>query len=122
MMNNQVYLKENLKNKATKSYVSLPPLILQPGDNIFFNGDIYYEAVNGFEESNISDSFINIAFAAPTLKTLDNFRLEFYTIVDKFRNLGDEDYIPTRVQKFVIDALSDIEEHTLLSKSENYTT
>lgn len=121
MMNNQLFLKENLKNTDTKEYVSLPPLILNSGDNEFYNGDIYFEAVNGFAESNISDSFINVRFKAPTNNTLDNFRMEFYTIVDKFRNLGDESYIPTGVKKFVVDAVADIEENTLIEENENYT-
>jgi len=121
MMNNQVFLKENLKNTDAKEYASLPPLILNVGDNVFYNGDIYYEAINNFEEANISDGFINVRFKAPTDILLDTFRLEFYTIVDKFRNLGDEEYRPRQVKKFVVDAIADIEENTITRETPEYT-
>jgi hypothetical protein len=87
MVAGEVFLKENLKNTDIKSYVNLPPLILTADDNSFYNGDIYYEAINGFQEANVSDSHINIQFQAPTNTASDNFRMEFYTIVDKFRHL-----------------------------------
>lgn len=121
-MNNTLYLKENYKNTPTKEYISTPPLILNARDNTFFNGDTYYESVNGFEEADINDSFINISFKKPTNPLLHNFRAEFFTIVDRFRSLGNPDYIPTGIKKFVVDAFEDIDDITLLSQTDTYTT
>lgn len=121
MVAGEVFLKENLKNTDIKSYVNLPPLILTVDDNSFYNGDIYYEAINGFQEANVSDSHINIQFQAPTDTASDNFRMEFYTIVDKFRHLWDEEYIPLNIKKQVVDAFADIPENTLIGSNQNYT-
>ena len=120
MMNNHVYIKENLKNKNRETYVSLPPIILQSWDNLFYNGDTYFEAINGFREANVSSNFINISFNAPTDLSLNFFRLEFFTIVDKFRNLEDSDYIPSWIKKFVVDSISDVKKNTLLEKQPWY--
>lgn len=87
MANNQLFLKENLKEADTKVHVSLPPLILGASENMFYNGDTYYEAVNYFEEAAVADGYINVNFDVPTDTSVDNFRMEFYTIVDKFRHL-----------------------------------
>ncbi len=121
MVAGEVFLKENLKNTDTKSYVNLPPLILTADNNSFYNGDVYYEAINGFQEANVSDSHINIQFQAPTDESRDNFRMEFYTIVDKFRHLGDQEYIPANTKKQIVDAFADIPKNTLIGSNQNYT-
>jgi len=119
-MNHSLYLKENYKKTPTKEYISTPPLIVNIKDNTFFNGDTYYEAINGFEESDVNDGHINISFKKPTNPLLHNFRAEFFTIVDKFRNLGNPSYIPSGVKKFVVDAFEDIDTITLQNKTSNY--
>lgn len=107
MMANKVYVKENLKKKdITKEFVNEAPLLIDSDDNTFYNSDIYYEAINGFKEGDVNDSFINVIFSAPKRNDISNFRLEFYEIVDKFTNLLGEDYLPEDLKKYIVDGIA----------------
>lgn len=107
MMKGQIFLKENLKKKdATKVFIDENALFVGSGNNKFFNGDTYYESVNGFKEGDVNDSYINVIFGAPKRDDINNFRLEFYEIVDKFTNLLAPDYIPKDLKKYVIDGIA----------------
>jgi hypothetical protein len=90
MVNNQLYLKENLNTNADKTYVSSPPLVLPSSSNTFYSqvaSDTFYEAVNNTSESGSDSSAANIAFSSSTRDTISNYRLEFFTIVDRFLNI-----------------------------------
>lgn len=102
----KLYFKENRKvPEAAKSHVSGGPITLQSDDNMFFNGRVYHEAVNYFEEMNVSDAAINVSFLKPTDTTLQNFRMKYHTIVDRYIQEGQEDAIPKENETHVIDAL-----------------
>jgi hypothetical protein len=47
---NKLYLKENLKNKANKVHVTNSPIVVNVSNNKFYNGDIFYEAINNPHE------------------------------------------------------------------------
>jgi len=68
--------------------------VLFPPQNKFFNGDVFYEAINGAKEAEVSNGYINFAFDAPTNPQVDAFRLEFYTRVDKSTQEGNNGYTP----------------------------
>jgi hypothetical protein len=98
--------------------LSTPPLYMSSSNNKFFNGDIFYPSINWFNEINISSFYINANFAKPLINSLNNFRLEFYTIIDKFSNIDNNDYIPQWIKRFVIDAFSNSKEITVKEKND----
>lgn len=104
----KLYFKENHKQNPTVSHVSGNPLILSAGQNKFFNGDTYFEAINYFSEVNVSDGAINVEFMRPTNPNLKNFRMIYHTIVDRALN-DREDYVPQSVDTHIVDALSDMD-------------
>jgi len=117
LMDGTLYFKENRKN--TSSTIHLPtPLILGVNDNQFYNGDVYYEAVNGFIESWVSDGAINISFAKPTNTELKNFRLEYHTLIDRY--IDDGNNLPPNFETHIVDALSDIDQRPVLEVGENH--
>jgi hypothetical protein len=90
MVNDQLYLKENLNKKAEKVYVSSSPLVLPSASNIFFSDsteDVFYEAVNNVWESGSDSNATNITFSNSSRATIDNYRLEFFDRVDRFFNV-----------------------------------
>lgn len=122
MMAGQVFVKENLKKKDdTKLFVTDNPLYLASSTNKYFNGDVYYESVNGFKEGDVNDSFINAIFSAPKRDDISNFRLEFYQIVDKFTNLLSDTYEPVKLKKYIIDAIAGKEDATFVRDEEDYS-
>jgi uncharacterized repeat protein (TIGR01451 family) len=104
----KLYFKENQKQKANVSHVTGNPLILTTGQNLFYNGDTYFEAINYFSEVNVSDGAINVEFMRPTNPDLKNFRMTYHTIVDRAQNDRD-DFIPQSVDTHIVDALSDMD-------------
>jgi hypothetical protein len=108
MMDGKLYFKENRKIAVDKNYLSVPPLILDSNDNRFYNGDIYYEAINGFNESSVSDGAINIEFSRPTNDEIKNFRMSYHTILDRYLDESDT-FTPTSVQTQIVDAIADID-------------
>jgi len=124
MVNNQLYLKENLNTNADKTYVSSPPLVLPSSSNTFYSqvaSDTFYEAVNNTSESGSDSSAANIAFSSSTRDTISNYRLEFFTIVDRFLNIWNAFYAPQFVKSHIVDAFAGIDDITLLSEFTDYT-
>lgn len=114
MVWDEIYLKENFNNKkATKEYYTGSPIILKSSNNPYLSND-FISWVNGFEESISDNNYINIWFKDS--KDVNNYRVEFYQIVDKFDDviLGYLwTYTPKNVKRYIIDAFSDIENKTL---------
>ena len=52
---------------------------------------------------------INVVFNSPTNKNIKQFRLEYYTRVDKFLNEWNSNYVPKKISKNIIDAIIDID-------------
>jgi len=84
LTNGKLYFKENRQNTRNKNYISIPPIIVSAADNKFYNGNVYYEAVNGFKESSVSDVFMNVIFKKPSNPELKNFRLQYNTVIDRY--------------------------------------
>ena len=120
LMNWKLYFKENRKNTDTKQHISLPPLILDSDDNTFYNGDVHYEAVNGFNEASVSDGAINVEFSRPSNEDIKNFRMSYHTIVDKYLD-DDDTFIPTNVETHIVDAIADINYLWILEETDTYT-
>ena len=57
-----------------------------------------------FSEIGASDGAINIEFKKPSQSTLNNFSLEYHTIIDRVLDERDT-FIPEAVQTHVVDAL-----------------
>ncbi|PID86452.1 hypothetical protein CSB08_00530 [Candidatus Gracilibacteria bacterium] len=119
MVNNKLYLKENLTKNKNKIYLNTAPTIVKSIDNKFYNGDIYYESINYFDKMGISDGFIDVKFNGSTNKEINNYRLEFYSIVDKWLNKENSLYTPIGIKKGVIDAFSDIDSITMPMEEAN---
>jgi hypothetical protein len=122
MMNNQIFLKENLIKKANKTYVSTPPIILPPSQNKFFwKNAKFYESLNNVIESWSDDNYININFSSSSNENIHNYRLEFFTIVDKFLNIKNNSYKPKFIKNRIVDTFNDIEKTTFLKDFSDYT-
>jgi uncharacterized repeat protein (TIGR01451 family) len=119
LMAGKLYLKENRTNKADAQHVFLPPLILGADDNKFYNGDIYYEAVNGFNEASVSDGAINIEFSRPTNPDIKNFRMSYHTIVDRYLDEADT-FTPQNVETQIVDAVADTKSLWILEENSDY--
>lgn len=112
MMGDEIYLKQNhLNKKQNKDFYSGSPMILPTSKNKYLQWN-FISWVNNFEESVGDSNFINVSFDAKQKQ--NNYRLEFYPIVDKFddRDNSDENYIPKNVKKYIIDGFSDIDKQT----------
>lgn len=70
-----------------------------------FNGDQYYEALNGFTEVGVSDGSINIEFERPTNSSLSQYSLTYNTIVDRYIDTRI-DYTPRTVKTHIVDAIA----------------
>lgn len=92
---------------------------MSPGDNEFYNGDVYHESVNGFREASVSDGYMNVIFTKPTNTLLKNFRLTYHTIVDRYLDDSDS-YTPETVETHVVDAIADMDDLPILSQNEDY--
>ncbi len=119
LVKGKLYLKENRKQSPVDFYVTEAPLILKSSDNVFYNGDRYYESINGFVESWVSDEAINVEFQKPTNPNIHNFRMVYNTIVDKYMD-ERKTFIPKKVQTHIVDAISDIASQTLEEEAKNY--
>jgi hypothetical protein len=94
--------------------------VLKSSDNKFFNGDIYYESVNGFTQGAVSDGALNINFMPATDESIHNYRVEYHTIVDRYLDERDS-FRPDDVQTHIIDAISEISDRPVLENTENFT-
>ncbi len=118
--NGQLFVKENLEQAPTKNYVTTNPIVVKSGDNKFYNGDVFHESVNNFRDFWSSNAFINMWFAASTNPKVNNYRVWFYQLVDKYLWVNDSNYRPLNVSKSIIDGVSDIKESTKISENEQF--
>ena len=118
MVDGQVYFKENLSRSSNTTHVNSPALYISVNDNKFLNGDRFLESINGFNEINVSNGFINAEFMTPTSET-DNFAIEFFDRVDASLEQDNSNYVPEGIKKYTIDAFADIEWNTLKARRDN---
>lgn len=117
MVKNELYIKENTRIEVEKEKNTIhEPLELAIEDNKFYNGEIFYESLNNIKESVSFDSYINFSFDAPSNDDVNNFRLEFYTLIDKYLNEDYDNYTPKWVMKHIIDSFSDINSITKIEE------
>ena len=116
----EVYLKENLKNSATKNYIDKSPIVVSSNSNKFYNSNNFIEAINYFKEVSVNNDYINLGFAKHKNSKINNYRVEFFEIVDKFSNIWNNSYVPTGIKKSVIDSFSDILNATKKTENGNY--
>lgn len=117
-----LYLKENLNIRNNKLYIKENPLYVSVWNNKFVNWDIYYEAINNFEEKVVYAWTLNMWFSASNREDINNYRIEYYPIVDKYMNKDNNLYIPNWIKKYVIDAFSDSSNIWLVWENEIYKT
>jgi len=117
LVRNTLYFKENRTNTPSMAHVP-SPLTLRSSDNKFYNGDTYYEAINGFDEVSVSDGAINIEFSKPTNPTLKNFRLVYNTLVDRY--IDDGNNLPRSAETHIVDAIADREERIPIVQTSDY--
>lgn len=122
MANESLYLKTNIKVQDNKKSISEAPLVLNINDNKYFSWDVFYESVNNINEYWVWDWITSISFNWNTSWKINSYRLEFYQIVDKFKNLGNSYYVPKNIKKIIYDWVSDLDNHTLIEEKELYTT
>lgn len=103
-VNNVLYLKNNLLNKAKKIYLNESPLVINSSDNKFVNWDVYISAINNASSNTSTSSVINVSFL--WMKNIYNYRLSFYNVVDKFLNENLANYTPLFRKKSIVDAIS----------------
>lgn len=109
MVDGKVFMKENLENTLVVSHISLAPLKVDSDDNRFLNGDVFYEAINGFEETSQDNESINVGFQAISRDIPEQYRMEFYSIVDASRFGEDINYVPAGIDTTIIDAIPEQE-------------
>ncbi len=119
LVDNELFLKENLSKNDLSDYLDLEPLKVNIKDNKFFSWN-FIESINWFDEVWVSNDIINFNFLSSTNDNINNYRLEFYNRIDKFLRLGDFNYIPSNFKKSVIDMFSDTDNLWLLKTSTWY--
>lgn len=113
MMNWVLYLKENLSIKDTKRKQVEEPIVVSSNYNKFLKNN-FIESVNNFKSSITSNWLINLSFI--WINNVNNYRLSYYDIVDKFNNETNISYIPKYKKKTIIDAVSWIWEVNILNE------
>jgi len=116
----EIFIKENLSINPVRNYLTLPPLYLSSNNNKFLNWNSFIEAVNNGLEVNVSDKIINLGFSNNKWWDINNYRLEYYTIIDKLNNLLVASYVPTNIRKNIIDAFAWKDEVTKISETKDY--
>lgn len=117
-VNDVLYLKENLDKKDEKVYLNESPIVLDSEDNKFLNWDTYISAINNASSNVSSSSIINISFLAT--QKVNNYRLSFYNMVDKFVNENFSNYSPKFRKKSIVDAISWVWEVNLIWQDNIY--
>ena len=120
MVDNEIFIKENLENEPVKTYVSTPPIVLESDDNKFYNKEVFYEAINDFKSAWVDNQAINISFSSLKWIENQNYRIEFYEIIDKDLNIMSTDYTPKRVKKSIIDSFAWIDDIIIDSEINSY--
>jgi hypothetical protein len=82
MMNNQIYLKENL-SENNKTVNKNSTIISQELKAEYLIKD-FISSVDNVEESVLDNEYLNISFSASTDKSINNYRYEAWQIVDRF--------------------------------------
>lgn len=118
MANWELFLKENLELKDSKIYVETNPIELKSNNNKFLNWSIFYETVNNFESILAENNYINLSFSSSNKTQINNYRVELYSIVDKFLNIDFAWYAPNNIFNSIIDSFSSIDNSTVY-KEEN---
>jgi len=116
--NNVLYLKENLDKKSKKSYLNENPLIVEIKNNKFLNGSNFISSVDNTNSSVSTSWIININFQAKN--SINNYRLAFYNVVDKYLNEKLVNYSPIFRKKSIIDAISWIWSVNIVWENEVY--
>ncbi len=114
MVGDEIYLKQNYINKKNvKDIYTGSPIVLSSSKNQYLKAN-FISSINNFQEWVSDSNFINVSFTAKQKE--NNYRLEFYPIVDKFDDMNmwyQDTYVPQNIKKYMIDAFSDIETQTL---------
>ena len=121
MVSWDLYLKENLENTPYKTYVTWSALKVSSSSNKFVNGDDFYEAINNFWELTISDSAVNLSFSSANRQDIDNYRLEYFTIIDKYQNEDNPNYSTENIKKNIVDSFAGHIDSSLLEETEDYS-
>ena len=104
LVNNQLFLKENISIQEPKTQSTETILKVRTELNKFLWGWEFVEAINGFRETNTDNQSINIGFNAPSNTNITHFVYEYYTLIDKFSSELLNDYTPAGVSKNVVEA------------------
>lgn len=120
LVDNNLYLKQNLSKKEIKNYIDLAPLEISISDNKYFNWSKFIESVNNFNETTVSNNNITFWFSSSTNKNIHNYRLELSNRIDKYINLWDSNYIPKKLTKKVIDLISDKDSIWIVNENNNF--
>jgi hypothetical protein len=114
MMNNQIYLKENL-SENNKTVNKNSTIISQELKAEYLIKD-FISSVDNVEESVLDNEYLNISFSASTDKSINNYRYEAWQIVDRFEW---KDSLPNNknLRKYQVDSFSDINNATLTKNS-----
>lgn len=116
--NNVLYLKENLDKKSSKVYLNENPLVVDIEDNKFLNWADYISSIDNARSNASASWIINIGFDAKN--SINNYRLEFYNVVDKFLNQKYTNYSPIFRKKSILDSVSWIWTINLVQETDNY--
>jgi hypothetical protein len=125
LVNWDLYLKQNYWNQNNnKKYFTWKPLVLDSKDNKFVNWDIFYEAINNFRETISQNNIINLNFSASTRPEINKYRVEYYSIIDKYLDEENSD----NIKKSIIDAYNSVDKYNinfedkefLISKNRSY--
>lgn len=116
---NQIYVKENLSTKEFDDREYTPRKMSY--DSGYFT-DVYWYAdwVNWFRESSLADGKINFTFDSSTDKSQNNYRIEYYELIDRF-GLENKALSKYAQRWNIIDAISDIDNITVENEEENFT-
>lgn len=115
MNDGEIYFKRNLLKESTPNYSDANPIVVRFSNTWFETWSDFVPAVNNFEETISESGFVNMRFQANTDSSVNNYRIQFYDIVDKLSHQLQEfsaGYLPNNVKKYVIDAFSNISEMT----------
>jgi hypothetical protein len=126
LASNHLYIKYNHTNTADKSYVTDDPLEIDIDDNKYYNGDIFYEVIDHFEEDVISSNAINISFDRHANPDISKYRLEFDSFIDLdvlyddliFADLDPEVSQPLARDKNIVDIIADADVLTFENRLE----
>ncbi len=121
MVGNEIFFKKNLvSDSKTPRYYTNPALERSFIGLGYMTENRFLSAVNNFTESLAESGYINMKFQSSTRHDVNNYRVEFYNIVDKFTHVMQQKpawYIPQKTQKHIIDAFTNIDTITQTMES-----